>query len=190
MDECVYCDSLATTDDHVPAKGFFAKDVKTRGWKSVRSCDYCNCGSGSDDNYARNMIALRANNIFFEADDVLTRAEGGVLGGSVVDALRRLNFRVVPLRFGFCGMYDIDLLRIERVITRYMRGLFYDTYRRKLPAYRISPPRMLPRESLWVRNVPGAGGSIEGNFTYRFIGEPSCCLLTFYQNTDFLAVLQ
>lgn len=55
---CVICGvRLATTDEHVPPKGFF-KGVSGQ-FRTVPACNICNNGSSEDDEVLRNYISLQ-----------------------------------------------------------------------------------------------------------------------------------
>jgi hypothetical protein len=54
--ECAYCAAqTATTDDHIPAKAFFAKGSRP-ALVTVKACSACNQGASADDEYFRDTV--------------------------------------------------------------------------------------------------------------------------------------
>jgi hypothetical protein len=56
LGECAYCPAPATTKDHIPPEGMFAKGMPHKPW--VPSCLDCNRGAGLDDQYMQRLSML------------------------------------------------------------------------------------------------------------------------------------
>lgn len=52
---CIYCGAPATSDDHVPPRGLIRPCRRQELW-TVDSCDICNGGASSDEEYFRLMV--------------------------------------------------------------------------------------------------------------------------------------
>lgn len=56
LGECAYCPAPATTKDHIPPKGMFAKATPNKPW--VPACRSCNVGASLDDEYMLRLSML------------------------------------------------------------------------------------------------------------------------------------
>ncbi|HUT90531.1 MAG TPA: hypothetical protein VMY37_13600 [Thermoguttaceae bacterium] len=56
LGECAYCPAPATTKDHIPPKGMFAKGTPNKPW--VPACGACNGGASLDDEYMQRLSML------------------------------------------------------------------------------------------------------------------------------------
>jgi hypothetical protein len=56
LGECAYCAAQATTEDHTPPKGIFAKGMPNKPW--VPACRACNSGASLDDQYMQRLSML------------------------------------------------------------------------------------------------------------------------------------
>jgi len=54
--ECAYCPKPATTKDHVPPRGIFAKNMPNKPW--VPACESCNGDASKDDEYMQRLSML------------------------------------------------------------------------------------------------------------------------------------
>ena len=214
-DFCVYCGSLENLDyDHVPPKGIFPKP-RPDGLITVRSCKPCNGGASKDDEYFRMMLCLR--------DDVGESPEAQKNWSSILHSLEReqaIGMRTALLKsihpvqamtwsgiyVGEMTGYHVNLDRINRVISRTVRGLYFLEQKRRMPedhdvsvwcdetliklhgeklAY-FQEKINLPLESLAPKVIgPGV-------FHYRFFffedGLWSIWKLSFYERKAFLAM--
>ena len=137
---CVYCGSLKNlTRDHVPPKCLFATPPQNA--ITVPSCRRCNVNASRDDEYFRLILANRR--------DVKDHPEASEARQKSARSLRRPKARgltksflggVKPLYIEnelgviepWAG-YHVDLLRIERVASRIVKGLFWNETGKCLP---------------------------------------------------------
>jgi len=138
---CVYCGREGPiTDDHIPPKCIFP-EILHKSLLKIPSCTGCNNGSSKDDEYLRTIIVLSARTHRDEALEQVTsrtvrslvRAEASGFREGILTGLREMfaqNERgvFVPATFG-----RVDLTRLDRVITRIIKGLFYAENSYRLP---------------------------------------------------------
>lgn len=131
---CVYCGVRPATGrgDHIPPSCLFA--VRPDPPILIPSCFECNQGQSREDEYFRLTITSRA--------DVADHPEVPTLSGTVVRGLARPQAR--GFLEGFCqniglaelrspgglylqdvGVMNVDLRRLDAVVARIVRGLFY-----------------------------------------------------------------
>jgi hypothetical protein len=140
--ECAYCGRVTRlTEDHVPPKGLFGKPQPSDLIK-VPSCFTCNMEASLDDEYFRTVIVLK--------DRAGSHPEAAMIRASVFRALanvRKRGFarailsqtRSVLLRtpaglhVGRRLAFDVDLQRLDRVVARVTKGLFWYHEGRRLP---------------------------------------------------------
>jgi hypothetical protein len=140
--ECVYCGrTRRLTSDHVPPRCLFGS-VPADNLITVPACLECNNRASKDDEYFRLKVALR--------DDVGDHTDVQALLPKVLRSLQRPDARGFRSAFlsdirqaealtpaglvvGRRTAYDVDLIRLCRVPTRIVRGLFW--HQRK---YRLS----------------------------------------------------
>ena len=138
---CVYCaEAQATTTDHVPPKGFFAKGYRSDLIR-VPACRGCNGSFSPEDEYARQIFTMAAG-----ADDSIHVREARARVSKsmerpdhrrMLEATRR-NFSFQPvLRKGLYRgrqpAQQFDRPRISRFVARVVCALFYQHYGRILP---------------------------------------------------------
>jgi hypothetical protein len=56
LGECAYCPAPATTEDHIPPQGIFAKGTPNKPW--VPACRSCNGDASLDDEYMQRLSML------------------------------------------------------------------------------------------------------------------------------------
>jgi hypothetical protein len=129
--ECAYCGEAADTDDHVPAQALLA-GVPKRERPSVRSCASCNQGASDDDEYFRDVVVkYHAVGDRDEAQPILESVQRALSHpmkkGYAIATLRSWGESRVMTRsgldLGVQPVYSIDVARVARVVTRYVRGL-------------------------------------------------------------------
>jgi hypothetical protein len=138
----VYCGKVGPiTDDHVPPESLFAKPRPSNLVK-VPSCRLCNSGASMDDEYFKLNLTLRA--------DVVNHPDIKQTLPTVLRSLtkpRKLGFAksfALGLReiylvnhagaiVGKTGAYNVDLARLDKVIARITKGLFYHERGIRLP---------------------------------------------------------
>lgn len=130
---CAICGTMpATTREHVPAEQFFSPP-RPGDLSTVPSCEACNKGSQRDDEYLRaHLLSLRNGGDSRAAEvvrDRLRRQLHRPLFPGLLKLLRGLSeFR---LGMGKSGEPTVALYirpdadRVKRVLTKYVRGIYY-----------------------------------------------------------------
>lgn len=139
---CIYCGSPATTEDHLPPRNIFPKNL--RNWLvKVPSCLECNRGASADDEFFRMFVAgfssehsSHAKSIFEgpikraasqrpalahaflgKMRPILAKSQSGIITGKAIGVK-------------FTGS---DWERFYSVIARTARGLYYSKYGLAIP---------------------------------------------------------
>jgi hypothetical protein len=139
---CVYCGRPeGGTDDHVPPKNLF-HNPKPSELITVPCCEDCRKPTTKDDEYFRLKLGLNQevgmHPVAKEKIDVIMRSlqkpqARGLLGMVAAD-MRLVEMRTpAGLYLGTRAGYEVDLARIDRVIARTVRGLFFHETKRRLP---------------------------------------------------------
>ncbi len=131
--------------DHIPPKALFAKNNRD-GLVLVPSCENCNSGASKDDEYFRDMLAMRESSAAspdaVEAVEAMLRGLATPQKKSTLDALyaniKEVEYWRSGLYLGLRPAYDVDLSRLERVVERITKGLNWQETREHLPAARYS----------------------------------------------------
>lgn len=131
---CVYCGRVRPlTDDHVPPKALCGKP-KPADLIVVPSCTRCNNGASRDDEYFKTVMVLK--------DRAGGHPEAVAIRDSVFRGLamrKKAKFRLRILRsmrdvalrtpaglhIGKAPGFDVDLTRLDRVVGRVTRGLYW-----------------------------------------------------------------
>jgi hypothetical protein len=140
---CVLCaTSPATTREHVPAELFFARPLPV-DLITVPACESCNIGSQRDDEYVRAWMMLLRDSAPSDAiEDVRARVVRQ-LDRPEYPGLRKIFQQASEFRThvesgagsSSPGLFTrADGARIQRVITKQARGLYYHVSRSILPA--------------------------------------------------------
>lgn len=116
--KCVYCHQVRLlTNDHVPPKNLFPKPRPTN-LITVPSCSPCNEGFKLDDEYFRQVIRLGVDpNDFPIVVEVIHKLGVNQKIGIAKYMLSNLNPRD--------GSVNLDRSRVERVMERVIRGLYF-----------------------------------------------------------------
>jgi hypothetical protein len=138
---CIYCGATTNlTRDHIPPSAIFPR--KPQGAITVRACKGCNEKYSEDDVYLRDvLIAHREAGDGPEVRDVLQAAvrsisytEQAKYTSRFFSAVRLVN-PITPA--GILLPRDtalvLDTNRLERIIERIVRGLFYHEFRERIP---------------------------------------------------------
>lgn len=131
---CVYCGVRpAVSDDHVPPRALCAKP-RPSDLVVVPSCKPCNEGASKDDEYFKTVLVLKdkAGN-HPEALAVRDSVFRGLAKPRKIRFTRRLlaGVRDVSIRteaglhLGRSAAFDVDLTRLDRVVARVTRGLYW-----------------------------------------------------------------
>jgi hypothetical protein len=129
------------TDDHVPPKNLFPKP-RPANLVKVRVCLACNGGASKDDEYFRQCLvlaeqtrgqpeAMKSHALVFRA---LNREQAPGLRASFLQSLRRVPaYTKGGLYVGLRLAFEVDLVRLFRVVERTVKGLYYDATGQRLP---------------------------------------------------------
>jgi len=143
--KCVYCGKKANTQDHIPSKGFFKGSENNPSPILVPSCYKCNSEKLSkDEEYFRNLITSFGHRISPEA----TRIFLGPVKRSITKSrgLAIETFRKMKLVdcYDSDGNYQgkktkihitpEDWRRILNVLDKYIKGLFFHHFNRRIPS--------------------------------------------------------
>ncbi len=140
--ECVYCgQTRPLTEDHIPPQCLFGPP-RPGDLIRVPSCTECNGGASKDDEYFRTVMVLKngAGSHPRGRGRPRRRLPGSrERAGTRVQAAHRRQCPTVNLRTP-AGLYvgpgatlDVDLARLDRVVARVTRALFWHHYGRRLP---------------------------------------------------------
>lgn len=137
----MYCGAVGQlTADHIPPDCLF--DQRPKDILEIPSCQLCNNGASLDDEYFKTMMVLK--------DKAGSHPEAVLLRESVFRGLRhsrKLGFaravvrsiRSVQLRtqaglyLGKAPGFNVDLARLDRVVGRITKGLFWHHRKMRLP---------------------------------------------------------
>jgi hypothetical protein len=176
--QCYLCQECpATTDDHVPPRGLFAT---TRGSDAqlLPSCDSCNGLLNEDEEYFRNVLASAGTND--EATHALQAVLRSFQGSSSLypfDNRSQLykNVRIVDLYSrggiwkGRLPTFDVSQERLQRVVTKIVRGLYYYHQKSPLPSVcdiiviPFFPPNTGPLVE-WLTSLKDMRAAFRGEF--------------------------
>ncbi len=137
---CTYCGFRGrVTRDHIPPKALFAEPRPPL--ITVPACLDCHGPTNKDDEYFRSILALRdtANT----ADAVaarerfmrsLHRSDQAGMRRAFLAGVRQVALTTpAGLHLGVRGVYNVDLARLDRVVSRVIRGLYFHHQRHRLP---------------------------------------------------------
>lgn len=131
---CIYCGSTEKpTDDHIPPKSLFAKP-RPNNLMTVPSCESCNKGFQLDDDYFYMLMQTGAETS--EHPELLKTKEKFVRSihrkeskGFRQSILEKTFIQEVSteggIYLGNAPVLDVDWSRVERVVGRIVKGLFY-----------------------------------------------------------------
>ena len=179
---CVFCDSPATTKDHVPPKCIFPGD-RRKNLKTVPACHACNSATKKDDEYFRIVVATAAN----DSDSAGAILRNKILPGAQVrpGLLKQVIGTIEPIdihsdRGIYMGQkpaFTYDASRVHPIVEKIVKGLFYIHNAQPLRTpYRVDDFRLqpdLPDEAIAaVSSLPLH--SVEALvFEYRFYWDQS-----------------
>jgi hypothetical protein len=138
---CVYCgqNNNHLTADHTPPKNLFP-DPKPSNLITVPCCLRCNQKAAKDDEYFRTVITMREDITEHpEAVRVLPAVQRGLrrptgFRKSFFATLRKAEIRTPSgLYLGNVTVISVDSVRLERVASRIIQGLFYHEKGKRLP---------------------------------------------------------
>lgn len=131
---CAYCGSQNNLErDHVPPKNLFPRP-RPRKLISVPSCSKCHSDTSKDDEYFRIKVCLRndagdhpeARANWDSIFRSLNMKEAKGLKKSFLSDIRPVQLRTPAGLYVGSGLaYDVDMIRIRRVVERTLRGLYF-----------------------------------------------------------------
>lgn len=160
MDTCAYCGNAAESEDHIPAQGLL-RGVPRGARPSVPACLACNLHASDDDEYFRDTVV--------KYHRVADKPEAAAAFGAMMRALRhpkKRGYAAATLRglrdrrvityagidLGMQPTYDVDLDRICRCVSRYVRGLHFREVGTRVPSDNVralaNPESLLRDERL------------------------------------------
>ena len=214
--ECVYCGAIGTvTGDHVPPRNLFPKNPP-KNLVTVPSCVGCNHAASKDDEYFRLVVAARddlgahpvVREILPKALRSLANAEQEGFRIAFLKGLRKVpSYTASGLYAGHRGAYDVNMQRVDAVVGRIVKGLFYKQSGRRLPDnYEVTVlsedvlKRFGPAELAELRRMLAAifSAGARAGFQTSVFGyvstvdsadaNTSAWLLTFYERVGFAAL--
>lgn len=134
---CIYCGKPADTREHIPPKQFF-KGTPDKPLITVPSCKSCNAGFSKDEDFFKQFYASMLMDRSPEAKKLM---EGEVsrallrkpaLGHQMFSQMKLVDaYTKSGLYKGKMTMYtvsDSDRKRIDRVVTKVIKGLFFHEF--------------------------------------------------------------
>jgi hypothetical protein len=139
---CVYCGvAPGTTQDHVPPKGLFPQPRPDL--IKVPCCEACRSTQSLDDEYFKNMLVMRhdvashpaAARLLDSVHRAFTRPEGRGLTTALLKTVREVEIRTLGsgLCLGQGATYQADVHRLDAVMRRTVRGLYFHEAGVRLP---------------------------------------------------------
>ncbi|KKU57755.1 MAG: hypothetical protein UX80_C0010G0016 [Candidatus Amesbacteria bacterium GW2011_GWA2_47_11b] len=202
MSVCVYCGKEADTREHIPARNLFSITANVP-FITVPSCKTCNSGFQMDEEFFRNFLV----SILYEQSQSATI----LLDNSVARSMRRKpalglkmfeQMSLVDYYDGFGNYHGKktamhikpeDHARIYRVLDKYIRGLFYNHFKKPIPKdWSVEHHWLLPKfEEKVVHTLKGMRWERvrEDTFVYGFNSVPetnqSVWCMIFYERPLF-----
>jgi hypothetical protein len=195
LGECAYCPAPATTQDHIPPQGMFAKGMPNKPW--VPACLSCNSGASLDDEYMQRLSMLWGADACQDAVEVgekfmrsLERPQAGGLQAEVHRSLSPLEDESL-----FPGGINIALEgdRLGRVTDKLVRGWWFKLSGQRVPdgydimKYLPGKKRDTPLYEANEKLIESCPGFLFGDmaFTFKLAYCPntllSCWLFEFYK---------
>lgn len=139
---CIFCGNTANTREHIPPKQFF-KGTPDKPLITVPSCNTCNAGFQKDEDFFRQFYASMLMERSSEAKKLM---EGEVsrsilrtpaLGHQMFSQMKLVDaYTKAGLYKGKMTMYTVsgsDKMRINRVVTKVIKGLFFHEFGQTIP---------------------------------------------------------
>lgn len=156
---CIYCGAEATTKDHIPPKSFFIKPAPNN-LITVPSCLSCNNSFSNNEEYTRTILAsaLQDDGSTKLAEDIWhdkvakSLLRNPKLLKQIYDGFRQVDAYYGPIYLGNKLAISLDRSRIDPVIKKVVRGMFYHKQGKPLEKdfkvkVLLNPdPKKLPKE--------------------------------------------
>jgi hypothetical protein len=211
--ECIYCGRKARlTDDHIPPKNIFP-NPRPSNLITVPACKSCNLSASKDDEYLRLMMVIRedvyeqpgAAEVWKTAYRGLKRSNSIGLTKHFLSLIKRVpTYTQAGLYLGHQVACYVDLSRLDTVVARIIKGLFYHHVGRRLPDthtsksfavdslmdqdFRKDPTIRKPIEALSTQPAYTIGNGIFSYKYYLLDDDPdsSIWLISFYLKVFFI----
>lgn len=141
-DFCIYCSKVADTREHIPPKQFF-KGNPDKPLITVPSCKKCNAGFQKDEDFFRqfyvSMLMARSPIAKQLMDGEISRSilRTPALGHQMFSQMKLVDaYTKSGIYKGKKTMYrvsDSDKIRINKVVTKTIKGLFYHEFGKTVP---------------------------------------------------------
>jgi hypothetical protein len=203
---CAYCGaSPALTGDHVVPKCLFIPPLP-QDVVVVPACSVCNNDKSKDDDYLRDFLVMdyqgSTNPIAQEIFDTkvmrsVQRNSSAVVRVAMTQARLISHVTTGGLYLGQLPSFDLDQIRIQRIFSYIVRGLYYKVIHTRMPAdCAITVRRVNAKEADEIYHIiKGMNGNGlyrigQGVFECAFMyadeePESSLWLLAFYQRVFF-----
>ncbi len=198
--ECFNCGAPADTKEHVIPRGFFPASSKSYRI-TVPACQSCNNALSLDEEYLR-VVLLAATAYTTPITDELWN--GPIRRGfdrPKFDGLRRqLLRRTKPVylpqgeTFAECGLMKLDAARMDRVVCKVLKGLYYDVQGRRIPEegmIRLTwQPKIwipFPRSAVRDRRVDPRVFNVDYCIVSNQDSERSGWWMRFYESVEYYA---
>lgn len=195
------CGGVATTRDHIPPRGLFPAP-RPHNLVTVPACEKCNHGSSLHDEYFRLTVATgsRSSPQSFSLlqQRILPRMSKNP--ALIAELMRSVHW--APVRseggifLGHAPVFPIDRPRIQIVIEKIVKGLYYHRNKRRLPSDQVVTPFLYNptiekqfQEAITLLPLYNVGdGSV---FSYRYLmgdgpSPMSYWFFMFYNDTTFI----
>lgn len=140
--KCIYCGNAADTKEHIPAKQFF-KGIPDIPLITVPSCKSCNARIQIDEDFFRqfyvSMLMARSPEAKKLMEGEISRSirRAPALGHQMFSQMKLVDaYTKSGLYKGKMTMYkvsDSDKMRINRVVTKIIKGLFFHEFDHIIP---------------------------------------------------------
>lgn len=139
--ECVYCGHHGKiTDDHIPPKSIFPKP-RPNNLIVVPSCKKCNSEASKDDEYFKIVLSMRYDTYEYSSakenwPSILRsfkRPESIRLKNQVFETLKEVDlYTPAGIFIGKSGTYLASMTRVEKVLERIIKGLYFKEKEKRL----------------------------------------------------------
>jgi hypothetical protein len=197
--ECCYCGGPSTSRDHVLTRKLFPQP-RPSDLITVPSCDPCNNGLSTQEEYFVHVLLSQR-----EADTPVARELRDQLFAKPRNARRvRMSQRMLSateraaihtpagLYLGHGHILTIDRVKLDSVVDKITRGLYFHAFGERVPPERISEVILTPPREFFQNEVvkqivlEGVGGTVGGQaFEYRIARAPeppgvAMCIMLFF----------
>ena len=215
---CTYCGEAAlVTRDHIPPVSLFPKP-RPSNLVTVPSCRKCNSGASMDDEYFRLNLSIRhsakrplSKSVADAALRGLGRDQHARFRKTFFQGVREVDIKTLDgIYIGRSGAYDVDLARLDKVVMRIVRGLYFHHYDNPLPTwcevdvwcvdgFGRADPSVIQTLQSWIIRLQQEPPTEIGGGVFKYWhcladgdgqsdGYSSVWLLLFYESTAFFGV--